>query len=283
MVMFPIGEFSQLSPVSKRLLQYSDEIGLFQPAHLDPETGYRYYSARQLPHLNRILALKDLGLSLDTIAGMLQADVSDEAMHGMLLLKKAEVEQTVLEELQRLRRIEARLQQNQRSEEALDVVVKSIPAQLFLSIRTLLPSAEDLFQLVLPSRVDPRILGPFVGVIYTNGFTHRNNDVEVGYLLKKPVDAPISLSDAYELRMHELPAVSTMATAVQTGGPGLVFVALGRIAHWIEANGYQIVGPYREVGVEFSRDGPFDDMIVEVQMPVERRSASPTIHHPFPE
>jgi DNA-binding transcriptional MerR regulator len=289
MVMFPIGEFSQLSRVSKRLLQYYDEIGLFKPAHLDPETGYRYYSARQLPHLNRILALKDLGLSLETIAGMLQADVSDEAIHGMLLLKKAEVEQTVLEELQRLRRIEARLQQNQRSEEALDVVVKSIPAQLFLSIRTLLPSAEDLFQLVqlvqrvLPSRVDPRILGPFVGVIYTNGFTYRNNDVEVGYLLKKPVDAPISLSGAYELRMHELPAVSTMATAVQTGGPGLIFVALGRIAHWIEANGYQIVGPYREVGVEFSRDGPFDDMIVEVQMPVERRSASPTIHHPFPE
>ena len=284
--MFPIGEFSQLSRVSKRLLQYYDDIGLFKPAHLDPETGYRYYSAGQLRHLNRILALKDLGLSLETIAGMLQADVSDEAIHGMLLLKKAEVEQTVLEELQRLRRIEARLQQNQRSEEALDVVVKSIPAQLFLSIRTLLPSAEDLVQLVqrvLPSRVDPRTLGPFVGVIYTDGFTHRNNDVEVGYLLKKPVDAPISLSDAYELRMHELPAVSTMATAVQTGDPDLVFVALGRIAHWIEANGYQIVGPYREVGVEFSRDGPFDDMIVEVQMPVERRSASPTIHHPFPE
>src|SRR5215469_16616309 len=165
MVMFPIGAFSQLSRVSKRLLQYYDEIGLFKPAHLDPETGYRYYSARQLPHLNRILALKDLGFSLETIAEMLQADVSDEAIGGMLLLKKAEVEQTVLEELQRLRRIEARLQQNQRSEEALDVVVKSIPAQLFLSIRTLLPSAEELFQLVqrvLPSRVDPRILGPFV-------------------------------------------------------------------------------------------------------------------------
>src|SRR5215469_15971707 len=168
MVMFPIGAFSQLSRVSKRLLQYYDEIGLFKPAHLDPETGYRYYSAKQLPHLNRILALKDLGFSLETIAGMLQADVSDEAIHGMLLLKKAEVEQTVLEELQRLRRIEARLQQNQRSEETLVVVVKSIPAQLFLSIRTLPPSAEDLFQLVqlvqrvLPSRVEPRILGLFL-------------------------------------------------------------------------------------------------------------------------
>jgi DNA-binding transcriptional MerR regulator len=160
--MFLTGEFSKISRVSKRLLHYYDEIGLLKPAHIDPQTGYRYYSAKQLPRLNRILALKELGLTLDHIAGMMQSDVSDEEIHGMLLMKKAEVEQTVLEEVQRLRRIEARLQQNQRSEDTLDVVVKSIPAQLFLSIRTILPSPQELLQLVqhvqriLPSRVDPR-------------------------------------------------------------------------------------------------------------------------------
>jgi DNA-binding transcriptional MerR regulator len=63
--MFLTGEFSQISRVSKRLLHYYDEIGLLKPAHIDPHTGYRYYSASQLSQLNRILALKDLGLSLD--------------------------------------------------------------------------------------------------------------------------------------------------------------------------------------------------------------------------
>lgn len=278
--MFLTGEFSQISRVSKRLLHYYDEIGLLKPAHVDPHTGYRYYSARQLPRFNRILALKDLGLSLDHIAAMMQADVSDEEIHGMLLLKKAEVEQTVLKEAQRLRRIEARLQQNQMSNDALDVVVKSIPAQLFLSVRAILPSPEEMLQLVqlvqriLPSRVDQRVLGPFAGVVYTDGFTLRNNDVEVGYLLKKPVEDPIALSEEYVLRLRELPAVQTMATAVQTGGPDLVFVALGRIGQWIEANGYRIVGPYREIGVELPGSGTFDEMIVEVQMPIERMSAS---------
>jgi DNA-binding transcriptional MerR regulator len=62
--MFLTWEFSQISRVSKRLLQYYDEIGLLKPARVDPHTGYRYYSAKQLPHLNRILALKDLGLTL---------------------------------------------------------------------------------------------------------------------------------------------------------------------------------------------------------------------------
>jgi len=278
--MFLTGEFSQISRVSRRLLHYYDEIGLLKPAHIDPHTGYRYYSARQLPRLNRILALRDLGLTLDSIAGMMQADVSDEEIRGMLLLKKAEVEQTLLEEMQRLRRIEARLQQNQRSDDALDVVVKSIPAQLFLSIRALIPSPEKMLQLVeqvqrtLPSRVDPRVLGPFAGVVYTDGFALRNNDVEVGYLLKKPVDDPIALSEKYVLRMRELPAVQTMATAVQTGGPDLVFAALGRIAHWIEANGYRIAGPYREIGFELSGSALFDELTVEVQMPLEKMSAS---------
>jgi DNA-binding transcriptional MerR regulator len=278
--MFLTGEFSQISRVSRRLLHYYDEIGLLKPAHIDPHTGYRYYSARQLPHLNRILALKDLGLSLDSIAEMMQADVSDQEIHGMLLLKKAELEQTLLEDVQRLRRIEARLKQNQLADDALDVVVKSIPAQLFLSIRAIIPSPEEMLQHVeqvqraIPPRVDQRVLGPFAGVVYTDGFTLRNNDVEFGYLLKKPVEDPIALSEKYVLRMRELPAVQTMATAVQTGGPDLVFVALGRIGHWIEANGYRIAGPYREIGVELPGSGIFDEMIVEVHMPIERMSAS---------
>jgi DNA-binding transcriptional MerR regulator len=90
---------------------------LLKPARIDRQTGYRYYSAKQLPRLNRILALKELGFPLDQIREMLQAEISDAAIEGMLLLKKTEVEQTVLEELRRLHVIEARLQQNRLGDE----------------------------------------------------------------------------------------------------------------------------------------------------------------------
>jgi DNA-binding transcriptional MerR regulator len=276
--MFRTGEFSHIARVSKRLLHYYDEIGVLKPAHIDPQTGYRYYSASQLPRLNRILALKDLGLSLDHIAAMMQTDVSDEEIHGMLLMKKAELEHTVQEDLHRLRGIEARIQQNQVADDTLDVVIKSIPAQLFLSIRTIFPTPEEMIQLVhyvqsvLPSRVDQRILGPFAGIVYTDSFRLTNNNVECGYLLKQPVEGPIVLSEEYVLHMRELPAVQTMATAVQTGSPDLVFVALGRIAHWIEANGYRIAGPYRELGLELFNKSVSDDMLIEIQMPIERMS-----------
>lgn len=71
--MFLIGEFSKISRVSKRLLHYYDDIGLLKPAYIDQTTGYRYYRAGQLPRLNCILALKELGLTLDQIKKMLQA------------------------------------------------------------------------------------------------------------------------------------------------------------------------------------------------------------------
>ena len=93
--MFRIGEFSQIARVSGRLLRYYDSLGLLRPVRIDPATGYRYYSADQLPRLNRILALKELGLSLDQIAKMVDDKISPDEIRGMLMLKKAELEQSL--------------------------------------------------------------------------------------------------------------------------------------------------------------------------------------------
>ena len=72
--MFKIGEFAQICRVTVRTLRYYDEIGLLKPAHVDPWTGYRYYARDQAARLNRILTLKDLGLSLEQVGPMLDND-----------------------------------------------------------------------------------------------------------------------------------------------------------------------------------------------------------------
>ncbi len=48
------------------------------PVRIDPDTGYCYYSAQQLPELNRILALKELRLTLDQIARLLAGQISTD-------------------------------------------------------------------------------------------------------------------------------------------------------------------------------------------------------------
>ena len=81
--MFQIGEFSRIARVSGRLMRYYDQIGLLRPDHVDQTTGYRYYSAAQLPRLNRILALKDLGLTLDQVSRMMDDNISTDEIKGI--------------------------------------------------------------------------------------------------------------------------------------------------------------------------------------------------------
>jgi DNA-binding transcriptional MerR regulator len=72
--MFRIGDFSRLARVTIKTLHHYDEAGLLQPSHVDPQSGYRYYTAAQLETLQRILLLKDLGFALEQIRELLNAD-----------------------------------------------------------------------------------------------------------------------------------------------------------------------------------------------------------------
>ena len=82
--MFLIGEFARIGQVSTAQLRRYDRMGLLQPQKVDSMTGYRYYSATQLPQLNRILALKELGLTLEQIGRALNENISSEELRGML-------------------------------------------------------------------------------------------------------------------------------------------------------------------------------------------------------
>ena len=80
--MFKIGDFARIGRVTVRTLHHYEELGLLAPVRSDPMTGYRYYGLEQLPRLNRILALKDLGLSLDEIGLLLSQELSATGAAG---------------------------------------------------------------------------------------------------------------------------------------------------------------------------------------------------------
>lgn len=144
--MFKVSEFSKIAQVPASLLRYYDKIGLFKPVNIDEINNYRYYGAEQLGELSRILALKELGLSLEQVRRMVQEDVSADEIRGMFALRKAQLEQNLQAEAARLKVVETRLEQLERGDytERKDVVLKYIPAQPFLSLRDTFSSLFDL-------------------------------------------------------------------------------------------------------------------------------------------
>ncbi|MBC8496712.1 MAG: MerR family transcriptional regulator, partial [Chloroflexi bacterium] len=143
--MLKIGDFSKLSRVTVKTLRYYDEIGLLKPAQVDRFTGYRYYSFKQLPRLNRILALKDLGLSLEQIGRLLDEELPSEQLRGMLRLKWAEIEGEVTEAQAHLARVEARLRQIEQEVvmSKYDVIIKKVELLKVASMRGVVPTPPD--------------------------------------------------------------------------------------------------------------------------------------------
>ncbi len=109
--MLKIGEFAKKTQVTVKTLRHYDRLGLLKPAWIDRFTGYRYYAQEQLPRLNRIMVLKDLGFTLQQTGRILQNELTVDELRGMLRLKCAELEQHIEEEQARLARVEARLRQ----------------------------------------------------------------------------------------------------------------------------------------------------------------------------
>src|SRR5215469_16795615 len=107
--MFSIGEFARHGRVSVRMLRHYDAIGLLRPAKVDAGTGYRLYAAGQLADLNRVIALKDLGFTLQQVQAILAEQVSAAELRGMLKLRRAEIFDRIEVETARLARVEARL------------------------------------------------------------------------------------------------------------------------------------------------------------------------------
>ncbi|WP_030988835.1 MerR family transcriptional regulator [Streptomyces sp. NRRL S-1813] len=152
--MFSIGDFAQYGRVSARMLRHYDAIGLLRPARTDPVSGYRYYEAAQLARLNRIIALKDLGFSLQQVGAILAEEVSVPELRGMLRLRRAELEASLAAAGARLAQVEARLRtiESEGRMSADDVVVKRTGAVLLAELSGMAASygPEDIGPVIQP-------------------------------------------------------------------------------------------------------------------------------------
>jgi DNA-binding transcriptional MerR regulator len=279
---FRIGEFAALTRVSQRMLRHYDEIGLLRPERVDGRTGYRAYSAAQLPRLNRIIALKELGFGLDEIARLLDANISVEEMRLLLESRRRELEQRVRSDQDRLTQIANRLRAIERDERfpLSDVVVRPVADALMATLRTTVPSfgkpVEHLFDETEAwvarhrARSDSSPLMLFHETAQPDGL-----DVEVAI----PVEHSIPATERIAVR--HIRGCETMACLVYTGGYHQTDYAVGTMREWADALGWSPRGPLREVYLRFGADhaetlglplrflaDAEEDYVTEVQLPV---------------
>ncbi len=293
--MLKIGDFSKLANVTVKALRHYDELGLLKPAWIDRYTSYRYYALDQLPRLNRILALKDLGLSLEQVQRILNNDLSAEELRGMLHLKQAELRQQLVVEQMRLARVAARLRQIEQegaqgaASAARDgVVLRPVEPLLVAYTHLVVPCLEQLAERraaaqkgvedwLARQNITPP--GPWL-MIYTHSeFLEQNIPLEVAVGLAELPRGPLPANG--QVLVRRLSRLDEAIIYTHIGAledlPG-VYTTL---YHWAERNGYRVCGPAREVhwtdaGVSAPEEWELTptrtktvNIAAEVQLPVE--------------
>jgi DNA-binding transcriptional MerR regulator len=271
--MIKIGDFARLSQVSVVTLRYYDEMDLLKPVKVDHITGYRFYAADQLPRLNRILALKDLGFSLEQIKLMLADGLTPEQLRSMLTMQRNEVEKRLAGEQERLSRIEARLRQIELEDKmpTYDVVIKNTPVTLAASRRITVPTNDQVPQYLDAAYREvysyvyeqgAKSTGPHFTLWHSPSDVYENEDVEAIV----PIDRHLKGTD--RVKVYELPSTQ-VAAVVHQGNFEDFTQGHAAILEWIDANGYRIVGPYREIYIKHDR-GELSDSTTEVQFAIEK-------------
>ena len=275
-----VGEFSRLAQVTVKTLHHYDELGLLKPASIDQLTNYRYYTVEQLPRIHRIVALKDLGLSLEQIGLMLDEALPTEQIRGMLRLKQAGARQQMREVRRQLAMIEFRLRMIEAETHfpILDVVMKSLEPMHVLSLivekrHTMKQVVQALHDAIEKGLV--RHTGVTIDVFHGDTIIPlESHELEVGqHEILFGVESSqesVTLPKIGELTARMEPAIETAATLLLTGENRFEnFERVALLQRWAVAHGYQFdnfVRYWLHRGPLHTRNR--DEFVIEAQLPV---------------
>ena len=276
--MLKISEFAALAQVSVRLLHHYDRIGLLHPARVEPSSGYRYYSIDQLPRLNRILALRDLGLSLEQVGEMLRETVSAEEIRAILTRRQAELRQQIARDQARLAEAEMRLNVIEREGHLprYDVITKRIAPGYAVTGTLTMPEGRNLVMFYEAGRLAVRaspMRGKIAAVIgiYPRPFVIERKPrlpftFQPAYAVAPEHAVVITVEGYGTLEPAMLPGYELAASTMHAAPYNQLFGAHTALLQWAEANSLRPLGVIREV---YLRDGNGESPpLVEVQMPL---------------
>jgi DNA-binding transcriptional MerR regulator len=280
--MFKIGDFSQLAQVSVRMLRHYDKLGLLTPSYTDKFTGYRYYTIDQLPRLNRIVALNELGLTLQAIADLLgdRADLPVEQLRGMLLLRQKELERELAEKQWQLASVAARLQQieQEHDPDPYEIVVKPLAELPVASLRLVAPTVQEvgfycqtlygrLYQMLATEGIGWQ--APEVTFYHNDEYRETDIDMEVAVAVADAVMTPTPTHAGLILR--RVPGCELAAALTFEGPFESVIGPIQSLLRWVGMHRHAPAGPLREVHLSGPAHCGVDRdtlPVIELQVPI---------------
>ena len=268
--MYKIGMFSKMNKVTVKALRYYDELGLLKPAYTDNTSGYRYYTSDQLPVLHQILYLRQMGFSLEEIASVRKGTPAGK----LLKERKAQLLKEIAESTLKLAQVEHYLCLEQEGfDYEYNVIIKELPEVIVASMRTIVQSYDDYFNIIPPMGQEMLRLGcecaepEYCFNIYHDGeYKEENIDVEV-------CEAVVEAKEESDMvKFRRIDFVPEAACALHKGPYSTLGRAYGSIMSWIEHNGYEIIDHPRESYIDgiWNKDSD-KDWLTEVQFPVRKK------------
>jgi DNA-binding transcriptional MerR regulator/effector-binding domain-containing protein len=239
-----IGDFSRMTHVSVKALRHYHDLGLLEPAEIDPASGYRYYEPGQVRTAQVIRRLRDLGMPLDDIRAMLLAP--DIAARGEILSTH-------------LRRMESHLAQTQSVVDSLRSLLEQPPAPVEVEHRSVGPvralaisdhvssleldawwdgAFRELDAALAAAAVPPA--GPRAALYSPDYFALSSGGEVVAYI---PVGAGVAADG--RARPREIPPAE-LAVAVHRGGFADLDRTYGALGTYVAEREIGIDGPIRE-------------------------------------
>ncbi len=272
--MFKIGEFSKLVRVSPRMLRHYEKCNLFQPAEIDSFTGYRMYSAAQIPMLANIVLLRDLGFSIEEIRDILPNFDNSAYMDEVFRSKAASVKSLIEAEQERYNKL---MQMSGKFREEHNIMVyeielKKLPAVKVLTLRGIIPHYRDegilwekLGKFIIENNLQCHSDG--YSTYFDEEYKESNPDVEIAI----PVDEFGTNQGEFIYKQYdEIP----LAATVRFSGPfdGGYDAATSKLAEWIEANNYIFAGNLRgHVIISPDDEKNPEKWLTELQAPVMKK------------
>lgn len=266
--LYRIGVFAQMNKVTVKTLHHYDEIGILNPAHVDEQNGYRYYTSDQLPTLHRILALRRIGFSLEEIRQVIVEGREEQSLQK----KKSELLDKIADLTKQISCIESYLSYED-TVKRHHVIIKSLPEVRVACMKVHLSNYGELFEKMPEMGVEMEKSGcvcaepDYCFTLYEeNEYREENINARICQAITK-IEQKTD-----RLECITFPYVEEAACTLHRGSYESFPESYRALVTYIERNGYEIIGTPRESYIDGMWNKDYvADWLSELQIPVKKR------------